>query len=72
MNAENSALNLFVLYEMKGWNGFVAPAGVPEAVLAKPASDLSALYARPDFVKEVTAQGMAWGFGRQGFCGAYF
>jgi tripartite-type tricarboxylate transporter receptor subunit TctC len=44
-------------YDMKNWNGILAPAGVPDDVVAKLQADITKVFKRPDFEAQVHAMG---------------
>ena len=45
-------------YETKAWMGLVAPAGVPEAVVAKIHADVVAITKDPGVLSAMSAQGL--------------
>ncbi|MDX3907171.1 MAG: tripartite tricarboxylate transporter substrate binding protein [Pigmentiphaga sp.] len=45
-------------YEMFDWNGFMAPAGTPPAIIGTLHQELSAILAQPDVVRQLRGQGL--------------
>jgi tripartite-type tricarboxylate transporter receptor subunit TctC len=44
-------------YSMKNWNGFVSPAGIPDAIAQQIQRDLFRVFQDPKFVEQLVAQG---------------
>ncbi|MCX7142335.1 MAG: tripartite tricarboxylate transporter substrate-binding protein [Proteobacteria bacterium] len=44
-------------YDMRNWNGILAPAGVPDAIVAKIQADITRIFKRPDFESQIVALG---------------
>lgn len=45
-------------YELKNWNGFVAPANTPAPIIAKLAADIGSIHSQPDFRQQMISYGV--------------